>query len=96
MPQTEVAVPHLGLRRGCLVDNAVEKRPGSDWKIAIIVCLMLLLTAWGNAYSMLLVGGIGLAIGLVFFRKTTARRGVLVAFVACFLAISLAIIMLFR
>ena len=59
-----------------------------DGAAAAAVALVLLLTAWGNAYAMLLVGIVGLIVGLVFFRNTLARGGALAALVGCLLAIA--------
>lgn len=72
-----------------------EKRL-SDWAAAAAVALVLLLTAWGNAYAMLMVGIVGLIVGLVFFRSTLARGGPLAALVGYLLAITLATVTLFR
>ena len=66
------------------------------WAAAATVALVLLLTAWGNAYAMLLVGIVGLIVGLVFFRSTLTRGGALAALVGCLLAIVLAMVMLIR
>lgn len=73
----------------------MDKQRLSDWAAAAVVALVLLLTAWGNAYAMLLVGIVGLVVGLVFFRNTLARGGALAALVGCLLAIGLAVVMLF-
>jgi hypothetical protein len=74
----------------------VKEQRLSDWAAAAAVALVLLLTAWGNAYAMLLAGIVGLIVGLVFFRNTVARGGALAALVGCLLAIGLAIVALFR
>lgn len=74
----------------------MKKQRLSGWGAAAAVALVLLLTAWGNAYAMLLVGIAGLVVGLVFFRKSLARGGALAALVGCLLAIALAIVTLLR
>jgi len=74
----------------------VKKQRLPVWAAAATVALVLLLTAWGNAYAMLLVGIVGLIVGLVFFRSTLTRGGALAALVGCLLAIVLAMVMLIR
>lgn len=74
----------------------MEKQHLSDWPAAAVVALVLLLTAWGNAHAMLLVGIVAFVVGLILFRNTPARGGALAALVGCLLAIALAVVTLFR
>ena len=68
----------------------------SDQFAAIAVALLLILTAWGNALAMLVVSAFGLVVGMLFFRKSMARGGALVATVGFLIAIVIALIMLLR
>ncbi len=68
----------------------------SDKLAAVAVAVLLIVTAWGNAVAMLVVGVLGLGVGVLFFRKSIARSGGLAATVGFVLAILIALIMLLR
>lgn len=68
----------------------------SDKLAALAVAVLLILTAWGNAVAMLVVAVLGLAAGVLLFRKSIARGGALAATVGFMLAIVIATIMLLR
>ena len=68
----------------------------SDKLAALAVAVLLILTAWGNAFAMLVVALLGLVIGLLFFRRSIGRGGVLAATVGFILAIVIALIWLLK
>jgi hypothetical protein len=68
----------------------------SDKLAALVVAVLLILTAWGNAVALLVVAVLGLAVGVLLFRKSIARGGALAATVGFVLAIVIALIMLLR
>jgi hypothetical protein len=68
----------------------------SDKLAAVAVALLLILTAWGNAMTMLIVAALGLAVSLILFRKQITRGGALSATLGSVLAIAIALVMLLR
>jgi len=69
----------------------------SDKFAVIVVVLLLILTALGNALAMFLVALVLLVGGFFIFRKQSiARGGILAATVGCVVAIVVALIWLFR
>ena len=69
----------------------MDKRKLSDNVSAVIVALMMLLTAYGNAGVMLAVAGL-LLVGLFgLYRGNAARQGALTAIVAAVVALVLAL-----
>ena len=68
----------------------------SDKISAIVVAVLLILAAWGNATVMLIVSILGLVAMLLFFRKNITRGGALAAAVGLALAIGIALVILFR
>ena len=68
----------------------------SDKLAAVAVAVLLILTAWGNAEVMLVVAALGLAIGVLLFRKQLTRGGALSATLGSVLAIAIALAMLLR
>jgi hypothetical protein len=69
----------------------------SDKFAVIVVVLLLILTALGNALAMFLVALVLLVSGFFIFRKQSiARGGILAATVGCVVAIVVALIWLFR
>lgn len=74
----------------------MNKRSLSDKFTTLVVVMLLILTAWGNAVAMLVVAGIGLVVSLLLFRKSIARGGALTATVGFVLAIIIASVMLLR
>lgn len=68
----------------------------NDKLATIVVAVLLILTAWGNAVVMLVVSLLGLAVGLLFFRKSITQGGSLAAIDSFALAIIIAFVMLLR
>jgi hypothetical protein len=58
---------------------------------AVSVALLLLLTAWGNAWAMVIASALGLIAGLILFRGSLLRGAVLAATVACVMAAAIAV-----
>jgi hypothetical protein len=52
----------------------------------IATAVFVIVTAWGNAIAMFVVGVIGCVVGLLIFRKTFAGVGTLVAVTSCLVA----------
>ena len=59
---------------------------------AVVVALLLILTAWGNAWVMLVASLVGLLFSIALFRKEVVKRGLLAAAVACVLAFIIALV----
>jgi hypothetical protein len=57
-----------------------------DWLPAIVVAVLLILTAWGNAFALLAASLLGLAVGLTALRRELARGGFLAVAVGCTVA----------
>jgi hypothetical protein len=76
----------------------MKNRKLSDNAAAILVALLMLLTAWGNAWVMLAVAGLVLVGLLLLFRDGSLREAALPALAAALvgLAIALATILLLR
>jgi hypothetical protein len=74
----------------------MDRQSLNDKLAAIIVAVLLILTAWGNAVVMLVVSLLGLVVGLLFFRKNITKGGPLAAVVGFVLAIIIAFVMLLR
>jgi hypothetical protein len=74
----------------------MDKESLSDRFAALAVAMLLILTAWGNAMAMLVVAVLGLAVGVLLFRKSITRGGLLAATVGFVLAIIIAVMMLLR
>ncbi|MEW6183645.1 MAG: hypothetical protein AB1500_10825 [Bacillota bacterium] len=74
----------------------MSSQSSNDRLAALAVAVMLLLTAWGNALAMFVFGAVGLAVGLLFFRKSITRGGALAAAVGFVLAIIISLAMLLR
>ncbi len=68
----------------------------SDKLAALAVAVLLIFTAWGNAVAMLIVAVLGLAVGLLLFRKNITQGGALAATVGFVLAIVIALVTLLR
>jgi hypothetical protein len=68
----------------------------SDRLAALVVAVLLILAAWGNALVMLVVAALGLAGCVLFYRKSISRGGVLAATVGLVLAIVIALTMLLQ
>jgi hypothetical protein len=66
----------------------------SDKLAALAVAVLLILAAWGNAVVMLVVAALGLAVCVLFYRKSMARGGALAATLGLVLAVVIALIML--
>ena len=60
----------------------------------VSVAVLLILTAWGNAWALFVVSALGLVAGLLMFRRNSLRGAVLAATVACVLAAAMAAVML--
>jgi hypothetical protein len=61
---------------------------------AIVVAVLLILTAWGNAFALLATSLIGLVIGLIVFRGESIRESLLAATVGCAVAVVVALVIL--
>jgi hypothetical protein len=72
----------------------MKNQSSSDKLAALAVAVLLMLAAWGNAVVMLVVAALGLAVSVLFYRKSIARGGVLAATVAFVLAIVIAVVIL--
>lgn len=59
----------------------------------VAVAIFLLLTAWGNATAMMVVGVIGCIVGLAVFGRRTFCYGVLAATISFAVATAIAIVM---
>ena len=69
----------------------------SDRFAVVVVVVLLMLTALGNALAMFVVAIVLLVAGFFLFRKQSiARGGILAATVGCVVAIVLVLIWLFR
>jgi len=66
----------------------------SDKITALAVAGFLILTAWGNAIAMFVFAMLGLILGLLFFRRSIGRGGVLAAIVGFTLAIVIVLVRL--
>jgi hypothetical protein len=66
----------------------------SDKLAAIVVALLLILTAWGNATVMLIISILGLIL-LLIFRQNITRGGTLAAAVGFVLSVGIALATLF-
>ena len=64
----------------------------ADYFGAVVVALLLILTAWGNAWVMLVASLVGLLLSIALFRKEVVQRGLLAASVACVLAFIIALV----
>lgn len=74
----------------------MNDRSQSDRVAAPVVAVLLILTAWGNAVAMLAVSVLGLALGVLFFRKSLTKGPALAATLGFLLVIAIALIMLLR
>jgi hypothetical protein len=74
----------------------MDKQPLNDKWAALVVAVLLILTAWGNAVAMLVFAALGLVVGLLLFRKSITRGGALAAIVGFVVAIAIAPVMLLR
>ena len=66
----------------------------SDKITALAVAGFLILTAWGNAIAMFVFALLGLILGLLFFRRSIGRGGVLAVIVGFTLSIVIALVRL--
>ena len=53
----------------------------------LIIAVLVILTAWGNAVAMLVVSALAVAIGLLLFGRDFARRGAVVAVLVCVMGV---------
>jgi hypothetical protein len=67
----------------------------SDKFAAIVVALLLILTAWGNAMVMLIFATLGLVVYVLISRRNIARGGSLAATVGFIFAIGFTLMKLF-
>ncbi len=74
----------------------VRKRPLSDQFAALMVVLLLLLTALGNALLLFIFALAGLLAGMYYYRGSMGRGGALTATAAFTAALIIALFMLFR
>jgi len=75
----------------------MNKQSTSDKLSAVIVAVLIILTAWGNATVMLIVAILGLLVGLLFiFRESKTRGGALAATVELAIAIGISQMKLLR
>lgn len=72
----------------------MDEQTLSERLAALVVAVLLILTALGNAILMSIVGALGLVAGLLFFRKQMAKGGALAAIVGCALALVIGLVML--
>ena len=58
-----------------------------NYFVAVFVAFLLIMTAWGNAWVMLVGSLVGLLVGIALLRKEFLQRGpLLVAIFACVVA----------
>ena len=62
----------------------------------VAVGILVLLTAWGNAWAMLSVGAVSLVVGAVVFRGRSGDPGILAATVAAVIAVAMAVVHIAR
>ena len=76
----------------------MDKRRPSDNAAAIVVAILLLLTAWGNAWVLFAASGLALVGLLLLFRDGMLRDAALPATAAALVgvAVALAMILLLR
>jgi hypothetical protein len=65
----------------------------SDWLAPVVVAVLLILTAWGNAVAMFIASLLGLLATFVVARRELARGGFLAAAVGCVVALVVAVVM---
>ncbi|MBK9710884.1 MAG: hypothetical protein IPO81_06020 [Kouleothrix sp.] len=66
----------------------------SDRLAALMIALLLIATAWGNAVALLLLALLGLVGGAIFLRKSIGPSEALVATASFALAIVIALLLL--
>ena len=66
----------------------------SDEYEAVVVAILLILTAWGNAMAMLIVGAIGLVVFVLISRKNMPRGGAMAAIAGFILSMVIALAMM--
>ncbi len=66
----------------------------SDMYAAVVVAVLLILTAFGNAVAMLVVSAVALAVGFVIHRGRLGAAGALAAVVAAVTAVVIALVFL--
>jgi hypothetical protein len=71
----------------------MESRKVSDNVAAVAVAVLMLLTAWGNAWVMLAVAGLFMVGMFVVFRDNAVREGALPAIAAALVALVIALAM---
>jgi hypothetical protein len=62
---------------------------------ALLLVLLLILTAWGNAYAFFVFGLLTLCVGFIFFQLHTKRTFVIAVSVSSFIAILAGILVFF-
>jgi len=74
--------------------KSTDDRSLSDEFAAVIVAVLLILTAWGNAIVLLVVSLVGLVAWLIVFPKDFLRKGALPVTVGAAVAAVIALAML--
>ncbi len=72
----------------------MDEQARSERLAALMVAVLLILTALGNAVLMLIAGVLGLVAGWVLLRKQMVRGSALAAAVGCALAVIIGLVML--
>ena len=76
--------------------NMTDDQTLSDKMAAIVVALLLILSAWGNATIMLIVSVLGLVVSAILLRTRITQVGALSAALGCVVAVAVAVVMLLR
>ncbi|HVP58517.1 MAG TPA: hypothetical protein VMU02_10490 [bacterium] len=69
-------------------------RRSGDHVVGAVVALLLILTAWGNAYAMMIASGLALVASLVLFRGRIGRGVPFVILASAAVAAVIAVVIL--
>jgi hypothetical protein len=72
----------------------MNDRQLSDRVAALLVAVLILLTAFGSGWVLLIASVLALAVGVLLFRKSLRKGGALVAFVGFLMALVIAVVFL--
>jgi hypothetical protein len=72
----------------------MNDRQLSDRVAALLVAVLILLTAFGSGWVLLIASVLALAVGVLFFRKSLRKGGALVAIVGFLMALVIAVVFL--
>jgi len=72
----------------------MNDRQLSDRVAALLVAVLILLTAFGSGWVLLIASVLALAVGVLFFRKSLRQGGALAATVGFLVALVIAVVIL--